>query len=83
MEWLIFGLVCWAVIRFLAPGRFARGRWAGRRLPERRERRKPLPEPPKAAPETAEERLRRQYVEGTLTAEEYERELDALYRAGG
>ena len=36
--------------------------------------RKPVPA------ETTEERLRRQYVEGTLTVEQYERELDTLYR---
>ncbi len=33
-----------------------------------------------APSETAEERLRRQYVEGTLSVDQYERELDALYR---
>jgi hypothetical protein len=36
--------------------------------------RKPVPA------ETTEERLRRQYVEGILTVEQYERELDTLYR---
>jgi hypothetical protein len=41
------------------------------------------PAPPRPAPiraETTEERLRRQYVDGTLSVEQYERELDAFYR---
>lgn len=80
MEWLIFVLVCWVAVRFLGVGRTRRGRWAGRRLRGR------PPEPPPqlaAAPETVEQRLRREYVEGKLTVEQYERELDRLYGSGG
>lgn len=81
MEWLIFGLVCWAVVRFLGINRCgaARGRWEHRRMPAAR-REPALPQAPAPA-ESAEQRLRRQYVEGTLTVEQYERELDRLYRA--
>lgn len=83
MEWLIFILVCWAAVRFLAPGRCGEGRWASRQLRGARAP-KPLPQkqsPPQPEPETEEQRLRRQYVEGSLTVEQYERELDRLYRA--
>lgn len=82
MEWLIFVLVCWVAVRFLGVGRTRRGRWAGRRLRGRPPEPQALPPKPVAAPETAEQRLRREYVEGTLTVEQYERELDRLYRSG-
>ncbi len=96
MEWMIFILVCWVAVRFLgvATGRGRGERWEERRLrraerwEERRlgraERRGVTPPPVRVAPpkpvETPEEKLRRQYVEGTLSVEQYERELDRLYR---
>jgi hypothetical protein len=51
--------------------------------PMRTAARAPVRPRPAAAPvpaETTEERLRRQYVDGTLSVEQYERELDAFYR---
>jgi hypothetical protein len=87
MEWLIFILVAWAAVRFLGVGR-CRGEWLERRrLAERSAGAGRVSPPPadKAVPaaETLEAKLRRRYVAGELTVEQYERELDALYRRDG
>jgi hypothetical protein len=77
MSFLAFMLVCWVAVRFLSMGRDRR---ETRRLRQRQEEALPAPSPLPAA-ETAEQKLRRQYVEGSLSVEQYERELDALYRS--
>lgn len=76
MNFLAFILICWVAVRFLSAGRERReARLRRARTPE------PLPPRPAVPPlETAEQKLRRQYVEGSLTVEQYERELDLLYR---
>jgi uncharacterized membrane protein len=78
-EWLIFVLVAWFVVRFLGRGKHRK------RIRERereRERLAAAKTPPavQSAAETEEERLRRRYVSGEMSVEQYERALDALYR---
>lgn len=87
MEWMIFILVAWAAVRFLGVGRCS-GNWQlerRRRLQEQAaatRAKKVSPPAPQAATaaETLEARLRSRYVDGELSVEQYERELDALYR---
>ena len=96
MEWWVFLLIAWVAVRFLGVGRCSSDwghRRAMRRaafqdrnstlMAGRMSTAAPAPARPQPAPvrtETTEERLRRQYVDGTLSVEQYERELDAFYR---
>jgi hypothetical protein len=96
MEWWVFLLIAWVAVRFLGVGRCGSDwghRRALRRaafqdrnstlMAGRMSAAAPAPVRPRPAPvraETTEERLRRQYVDGTLSVEQYERELDAFYR---
>ena len=74
MNFLAFIFICWLAVRFLSIGR-------ERREERLRRARAPEPLPPlRPAVESPEQKLRRQYVEGSLTVEQYERELDLLYR---
>lgn len=79
-EWLIFALVAWFAVKFLKKGQ-------RRRIAQRERARvaeassRPAVQAPRA--ETDEERLRRRYVAGEMTVEQYEEALDALYRGGG
>ena len=79
-EWLIFVLVAWFAVKFLKRSRHRR------RIAERNRARVTEAEKARAvqAPaETEEERLRRRYVAGELSVEQYEQGLDALYRGNG
>lgn len=91
-EWLIWGALIWV---FFAIARSRGCGWHGSRT--RHGRRLSVPDdagvdprrsraPRRVAPPpavTAEQRLQRDFVDGRLTMEEYERELSKVLRKGG
>lgn len=85
-EWLIIVIVFIVFSRVLRARRYdagcmrgrPRGLHARRREQLERERQRAVP-PPRV--ETPMEALQRKYVEGSITVEEYETELDKLYRS--
>ena len=85
-EWLIILIVFFVMSRVLRArgydarcmrGRSPRLRASGRALERERHRTMPAPKV-----ESPMEVLQRKYVDGSITVEEYEAELDRLYRRG-
>lgn len=84
-EWLIILIVFFVVSRVVRSRGHGRHCMGGRsqrldRAERRALRRESQPAIPAAKPETPMEALQRRYVEGNLTVEQYEAELDKLYR---
>jgi hypothetical protein len=93
-EWLIIIAVFFIVTRLLRsrrhrlgmyrhPGQLRRARMRELRRARTRERhegRERLADRPQPITETPEDALRRRYVDGSITVEEYEAQLDRLYR---
>ncbi len=85
-EWLVIGAVIWFLVSARRRARWARRerwrrRWGG--YAEQRAEVAEAPRPRALPPESPLERAQREYVNGRITVEEYERELDRIYAGRG